>query len=118
VSGEVLTLVLSQFRRSLKEFRGVQSKNSGRMVMRSTTGSAKPAPLVRKTWKARLLMMMWPSTNSPKFRFFGMVTRTPPKISKHFTKAKYPVGYKAAKNRAGGEPAGKSGGLGRKFSKI
>ena len=78
----------TQFNRLLKEFLDVQSRNSGRIEMRSTTGSARPAPLVRKTWKARMLMMMGPSTNSPKFRVFGMATRTPPKISKHFTNAR------------------------------
>ena len=85
--------------------------------MRETTGSAKPAPLVRKTWKARMLMMMGPSTNSPKLRVFGIATKTPPKISKHFTKAKYPVGYKIAKNKAGGEPSGGPGGIGMNLRK-
>ncbi len=61
--------------------------------------------------------MMGPSTNNPKLRVFGMATKTPPKISKHFTKAKYPVGYKAAKNKAGGEPSGGPGGIGMNLRK-
>ena len=78
----------TQFNRLLKEFFDVQSRNSERMEMRSTTGSARPAHLVRKTWKARMLMMMGPRISNPKLRVFGMATRMPPATSSTLTNAR------------------------------
>jgi hypothetical protein len=108
---------LNQFNRPLKEFLALQSRNSGRMEISNTTGSASPAPLVRNTWKARMLTITGPNRSKPKFRVFGIATRIPPETSMHFINAKYPVGYSAAKNKAGGEPSGGFGCGGKKFKK-